>query len=185
VKQRKRRWFHCTQDDRGQQWVAARIVPPLAGAGEPRTPRLCVAPTVAGCLAARLWYRNMGPVVVYQTDPRSAIRPGFNRVWDAPLTGERWLVPPVTLHRVCEIPAKAVVDAMAWRPRLSGVLIHERAEWVVRMHEVVRVHAPQLACDAEAERAKRAVTMVNRALPAPGPSFDEDEMWECETSTYG
>ena len=104
----RRIWVHCSRHDRGQEWTARRIVP-LRGPGEPTTPRLCVCRSVAACLAAAY----LGPqVYVYGTDPVRTNPPVD--VHDAPLTGERWVVPPVklTLLTVLRSPALWRYDQM-------------------------------------------------------------------------
>lgn len=104
---RKRLWYHCTQDDHGDQWTAERRPPRIMGSNEPPTPRLCVAPTLAGCFTASLFCRHGRSVQVYQTaSPRSGIKPGRNLVNDCWLTREHWLVPPVQMVKVRVIPSE-------------------------------------------------------------------------------
>lgn len=103
---RRRYWLHCTQDDHGQAWDFELKAPRLMGTGEPPTPRLCVAPSIARCMVGALPNRDH-PLYVYKTaTPRKGINPGINLVHDCWLTAEHWLVTPgpMVLDRV--VPAE-------------------------------------------------------------------------------
>jgi hypothetical protein len=100
----RRHWFHCSDRFHGMRWIAQRIAPTIIAIHEPKTPRLCVAASVARCFAARLF---KGDVYVYRTaSPRRAIKPVA--VYDAIITQERWLVPPVEMEMSYVIPAPIV-----------------------------------------------------------------------------
>lgn len=91
----RRHWYHCTSHYLGESFTAERRAPKLKTSDEPSTPRLCVAPTIAGCFAAVL-FTDGEPVYCYRTEtPRRAVAPCG--VWDRWVTGERWLIPPVTM----------------------------------------------------------------------------------------
>lgn len=77
-------------------------------AKESNTPRLCVCDSIAGCFAARVF--SIGKTVyVYRTrKPMGAVKPVG--VWDAGITGERWLVPPVPLILVSAVHPFQVDD---------------------------------------------------------------------------
>lgn len=107
---RQRVWYHCTQTESALTVDVQRRKPSCIGAAEPPTPRLCVAPTLGGCFAARLFDCSK-PVHVYVCKCR-AIRP--RSVWDAPLTGERWVIPPMTL----------------WWHALLGPALVMQAQWL-------------------------------------------------------
>jgi len=94
-----------------------RRAPSLIGEKEPRTPRLCVAPTVAACFAARLFEKS-APVRVYAGE-FSAIKPCS--VWDAKITGERWAIPPHKLTHVHTVPADIVLRTTAAHTLYHGV----------------------------------------------------------------
>lgn len=107
MKKRRRHFYHCTDQNRGDTWTAARVPPIFIGDSEPDTPRLCVCRTVAGCFAARLFAKT--DVYVYKTAiKRSGIKPV--RVFDSLITGERWIIPPVEMVFVRKIPAELVAD---------------------------------------------------------------------------
>ena len=107
----KRYWYHCSEVDHGPFLWAQRRLPRYPADGEPPVPRLCVCPDVPSCFAARLFLPV--PVHVYVTDrKRSAVRP--RGVWDACITGERWIVDPVLLVRVRTVNPDLQVDARWW-----------------------------------------------------------------------
>jgi hypothetical protein len=98
-------WFHCSNDDNGERWsLRPRRPSPLRyGVAEPLTPRLCVAPTIASCFAATLFDMDK-PVYVYRTaTTRRGVKPV--KVWDQPITGERWIVDRVEMVRIETISA--------------------------------------------------------------------------------
>ena len=104
----RRFWFHCSAVSHGKEWVADRLCPRVPD-GEPRTPRLCVAESVAGCFAATVFCHG-GPVYVYSNElPRRAVTP--RNVWDAIITHERWLIPPVRMVLAKIIDPATVIDA--------------------------------------------------------------------------
>ena len=117
---KQRRWVHLSSINHGDEWIADRMTP-LHGDSEPDTPRLCVCPSIAGCMTAALFSRGH-PVHVYLTEPRRAIKPG-RQGWDSAITGEVWIVPPVRLVRVGEISAQTTTAIQ--RPARKHIEIHE------------------------------------------------------------
>jgi len=117
---RRRHWYHCT-DRRGEQaWTAERRPPISRGYGEPDTPRLCVAPTLAQALAAA-WWSGVRPVNVYLTEPRRTVPPSL----------------------VATIPAHAIEAAQEGLEPLAGGQMWSRfGQRFVNMVEVVQVHVP-------------------------------------------
>lgn len=104
MKPYKKYWLHCSHDYHGLRWSAKRTPPTLMSKAEPKTPRLCVAESLAQCFCARLFVRT---VYVYRTErPRSGVKPVD--VWDSWLTQERWLVPPVEMRLVGAVPTAVV-----------------------------------------------------------------------------
>lgn len=111
----RRFWYHCTQDDHGVRWVPERRCPSTIGKTEPRTPRLCVCPYVPNCFVAAL-FCEQAPVHVYRTVKEYSGIPARS-VWDALVTDEHWLIPPVTLERIGSIDAatvRSVVSPAIW-----------------------------------------------------------------------
>lgn len=137
----RRSWYHCSQLHREQSWTAERRAPQIRASSEPDTPRLCVAGSVAQALAAVWWTRD---VSVYVTEPRRTVPPAG--VFDACMTGERWIVPPVRLHLLCVIPFAAIDQAQAglepWEGRDGDERWHKRTLKFRNMCEIVRVHVP-------------------------------------------
>lgn len=159
MKRGKRHWYHCTDRFMGERWTAERIAPRMHGADEPDTPRLCVCPTVGGCLTARLMG---GDVFVYRTaKPRRANRP--RSVHDAPITGERWLVPPVALELVEVLPGTilepilgAVVSHVQRHNGMSAAARARLYRRVIQAIEPAGVHVPAWE--------KHLVAYANRVL---------------------
>lgn len=161
----KQFWYHCSQKDHGVRWVPERRCPSNIGKSEPRTPRLCVAPFVPDCFVAAL-FEAPAPVHVYRTAKKySGIKP--RDVHDAPLTGERWLIPPVVLERVGTIDRATVAD------------VTSNAIWFYRRYRIglVKVKYAMLAEAwtklGPAWHPKRAATLVPRLPAVFGGSVDD------------
>ncbi len=102
--------FHCSEVNHGPEWIAKRRPPLTRSEKEPDTPRLCACPTIAPCFAATLL---RGDVFVYRTaQPTGSVKP--RDVWDAGLTGERWLIPPVRMVFDRMIPAAITKQINGW-----------------------------------------------------------------------
>lgn len=98
--------YHCSLINHGPSLTVKRMVP-FRGEKEPATPRLCCSDCLAGCFAARLFCNS---VYVYKID-RKGIKP--KDVWDAVITGERWLIPPsvLTFDKIID---RSVVMEIQW-----------------------------------------------------------------------
>lgn len=148
MKRNDRHWFHCAEDYHGDTWNVPRKRPTLIGPEEPLTPRLCVARSVAACFAARLFAKD---VHVYRTERvRRTVKP--NGVYDAVITGERWLIPPVTMVKVATIPRH-----VSWE--IGGYL-----------HDWIELHncAPtKLVRCLAYDRAIRILTRLDRTFAEP------------------
>lgn len=131
---RRRKWYHVSSVDHGPTMSACRRGPVLRCASEPATPRVCVCPELAGCLSAVLL--QPGRAYVYAVERRAVAPKG---VWDAAITGERWLVPPVELVLVRVLEPYFVRDAQAaallraqakrastWRTRVAQFVVAAR-----------------------------------------------------------
>ena len=127
---RKRILYHCSEIDHGEHLTVVRKTPKFPSSEEPPVPRLCVSPTVPGCLAGRL-FDGLNPVHVYATPkPVRGITP--RNVWDEPITKERWLIPPAVLHRVATIPVEDVREIM-WRQLAFHVQTQKPARFEIRL----------------------------------------------------
>lgn len=139
---RRRRWIHCSSQWHGERWTAQRRCPALVElTSEPKTPRLCVCATVAACFSATLF--QGGDVCVYRT----AREVGANAprgVWDAAITGERWIVPPCVMELHSVIPASVV--RRVTRPHLAR--LKRGGPWAdpepLRVVERIRFYARSL-----------------------------------------
>lgn len=113
-------------DIRSAAMTAEPMIPdrPLASEDD-STPRVCLAPTLGGCLAAIEGWNHVAPldvdyaerVVVYENaEPVEVMVPSRRLVADAPETGEVWALEPVRLRIVdVEDPAafqRAVCDVL-------------------------------------------------------------------------
>lgn len=131
IAMRRRLWYHVTPKDHGPLLTAVRRPPLLRTASEPMTPRVCVSSSIAGCLSAVLM--PDGPAYIYAAR-RRAVRPVG--VWDAAVTGERWLVPPVSLKLYRVIPANVIRDVYA----ATNLRLERRKKspsWKVRIAQLV------------------------------------------------
>lgn len=131
----KRYWYHLTQTNHGDSFTARRRPPLLRLKVEPTTPRVCVSNSIPGCFAAILLDRGaVGHVYRYygNTVPPSGI-------WDSVITGERWIVPPATLHLYKVFPAVTVEEIyLATRLRLERD--KKPAPWRVRIAQYAIAH---------------------------------------------
>lgn len=142
--------FHCSMLDHGEDMTVRRLTPLQPDKKEPSVPRLCVAPTVVQCFAARLMHSH--DVHVYATlRPTKGIQP--KGVWDELVTDERWLIPNHRLHRVDTIPRRIAddisLDILRW---------HERTKKAADYR--IRVAALWRACTAIPEHASKRISRL-------------------------
>ena len=109
-----RHYYHVTQ---ASELNAVRIVlQPRCGKhtawDEPRTPRICVAPTPIHCLAALGECLEYGlPIRIYRTaKPEVAQKPEY--VEDAKVTKERWLLEPTEFVLEVEVSARKLPEEL-------------------------------------------------------------------------
>lgn len=84
-----RYWYFITQKDMGQTMSLTPRCPHNKNDDEPRTRRICVAPTAANCMNAI--NLNIGKVYVYRTRRQVKARVPYN-VYDSHITKEHWLL---------------------------------------------------------------------------------------------
>lgn len=92
---------------RPRREIVVEPMVPLTGLGgeDKNTPRVCLAPTLGGCLAAIEAWSRLGPgddqiVVYWNADPIEVLVPSRRLVPDAPETGEVWSLEPTRLRLV-------------------------------------------------------------------------------------
>lgn len=74
---------------------------------EPEIERICVAPTLSGCLSAiNFYYQTLR---VYRTMEKVESYVPY-RVADSKITGERWLMSPTWFEHVLTLPKNVVRD---------------------------------------------------------------------------
>jgi len=88
--------FHVTEKDWGDKiTLYPRQNGDFRPANEPKTPRICVAPTIAQCLLALGGAIDVPTLNVYYT--HSKTHP-TRRVHDAYITEERWILKPAIFY---------------------------------------------------------------------------------------
>lgn len=150
---RKKYLYHCSHINHGSELVVRRQFPRLMADGEPKTPRLCVSPTVPQCLSARLF---LSSIWVYRTPkPCRGVTP--SGVWDSVLTDERWLLPGHKLELVEVIPKSRV------KPAFSDI-----ADWHCRNKKganlEMRVATLWVACVSFPEHTSRRLMRLSESL---------------------
>lgn len=162
----RNKWYHCSQVAKVQKFSVAKRPPAHRTTLEPLTPRLCVCPSVALCFTARLF--EVAPVHVYISEPRNGIRP--RDVWDAKITGERWLIPPTTMHYAYTIPTEVVYGAQL------AIRTYHR---VTRKHSSIRLRIAQYFAAAEyVERGARHAFMERlRVSFSVSLTYIQEQTW--------
>ena len=84
-----RYWYFITQENMGNTMSLNPRCPINKCDDEPRTKRICVAPTAANCMNAI--DLNMGNLYVYRTRRKVKARVPYN-VYDSHITKEHWLM---------------------------------------------------------------------------------------------
>jgi hypothetical protein len=165
---RARHWYHCTDRRSDSEWVAQRRAPLIRADSEPETPRLCVAPSVAQALVAVWWFRD---VTVYITPMRRTVPP--SGVFDACMTQERWIIPPVKLTRVGVIPFDSIhpVQLESDPREYPGYRAWERRAFRLEgLCRAVRAHLP----DAHAPSVERFAAKCREFFDAKQCELEEE-----------
>ena len=69
---------------------------------EPDFPKICVAPTIEGCLVALAGHCWFSPILIYRTaEPAQSVKPWD--VVDSDVTGERWITQECKFIRVGQL----------------------------------------------------------------------------------
>lgn len=91
-------WFHITGQKWGNQITLYPRIPQTLSTDEegrplePLTPRICVAPTISGCLSAINAGNYDDPMIVYHTAEKIPASPAD--VPDGKITKEHWILTP-------------------------------------------------------------------------------------------
>lgn len=112
-RRRKRYWYHCTADYHGERYSFERRPPVHRSENEPITPRICVAPSVIQCFTAVMFPRGT-TVNVYRTCERRKAYFAQREIWDAVITDEHWLWPPVAFELVGKVPSVLSEEIQNW-----------------------------------------------------------------------
>lgn len=103
----KQYYYHITQ----KNWPPKKLLKPKSygsnrGDDEPTDCRICVAPTIEGCLLALgCCLDNWRPAFVYRTSNKAIAKKPYD-VTDAKITGEMWLIKPTSFEQYGEIIIK-------------------------------------------------------------------------------
>lgn len=121
-------FYHVSENTRWEHsvWLKPRVVNRADG-DEPTVPRICVAPTVAGCFVGACY--TEGYKRVYRTKHKVwAVEP-YN-VYDSKITGEMWLLEPtefVLIHDFSEEEVKEFPKSFDHFTTNRGMLLSQRA----------------------------------------------------------
>jgi len=150
--------FHCTTDYHGDVWEPEPRTPSHRAECEPDTPRVCVAPTVASCFAARLFAPEA--VAVYRSRAKPEQPVG---VWDQCITGEMWYTRPVKF-RLHTLIREEVVSAIM-RPILSyHTITGKRSSWRLRVCQFA-IAVAELDERKSKSAAKRMLEFMHAKCP--------------------
>src|SRR5688572_20728969 len=94
------RFYHITSEDWGYETT---LSPRYVVNGQHFPARICVSPTIVGCLVAAPDKTLSGIVKVYETSTALAI--ACSDEWDAWCTKEHWLLKPHTFTYRLSIPS--------------------------------------------------------------------------------
>lgn len=96
------------------------------GEDEPNISRICVAPTVEGCLTALgSCLTGSSNIYIYRTVRKvKAIKP--NSVVDAKITGEMWLLRPIKFKYIDTIKKNTLPEYLFWMQAGIEETLHEQ-----------------------------------------------------------
>lgn len=115
---RKRFFYHLSDVDHGPTLKTTKRPPKCRAESEPDVPRLCVAPHIPDCLAAKLM-RLDRTVWIYRTDrPIKGVKPF--KLWDEILTGERWMWHPASVVKIGSLTPDQIVRVQQPLHRFHG-----------------------------------------------------------------
>lgn len=99
--QEERTWYHISRKDFGPEVKFLPRTPITACQGEPDTPRICVSPSLAGCLVAGvIGFICDKHIYIYATHAHAV--PAYE-VFDADVTEEHWILKPAIFKKVGQL----------------------------------------------------------------------------------
>lgn len=101
--------FHVTTEDWGDSKILHPRQPQTMSDSEPRTPRVCFAPTLWQCFVAVDvgWYDDFEDWHVYEISDDMPLVEPFN-VHDSDLTEEKWSILPTKVKYLDTIPSSVI-----------------------------------------------------------------------------
>lgn len=106
------RFFHVS-DNRNldSSYIYPRVPESKMNNENETIPRICVSPSINGCLTATSRYKVGEVLYVYECKSKKFIQPDEDEVMDAPLTGECWVTEPVKMKFFTKIKIKQIVKS--------------------------------------------------------------------------
>lgn len=188
-------YYHLTTKDYGPIVEFYPRRPESAFEDEPDDPRICVSPSLAGCLVAGSFAWNEDyTIYVYAT--KTEARPiTSEEVFDADVTEEHWIEEPAVFVKVGEIPmfhissdAKSNMAAV----NMPYIVPDEEDEWEessywdhIRAKEAVEQDIRELEKEIHRNAKQRLASIVPRIKDIPGQgkfyfAKEEEEMQDAE-----
>lgn len=130
-------YFHVTNR---QDWGKEIVLFPLGNDDsdnrcyrEPNIPRICVAPTVAGCVSAvcPILSASSRDALIYRTKYKVVGHPP-KRITDSHITGEEWLLEPTEFILVDSIPSGVIEMFADISPEGVGYYIYNKKQKKVK-----------------------------------------------------
>ncbi len=143
---------------------------------------MCVAPSVIQCFIATL-YAPEKPVFIYRTTrPRKAYDASRD-VWDAIITGEHWIWPPVPFERVGTVEAtlaKRIQEPTRFYHKMTGknASLKIRACQLIRATKFLGEYWPNRFCSrfsADAQIIQRYADVLD-PFTVDGLDYDNDSL---------
>lgn len=133
-------FYHVTPE----WWGPSRTLTPLSsddprvsqrGYKEPKTPRICVGPTVPQCFVA-IPYSRQKDYHIYRTEkPVRAIPVGSDLVYDASVTEEHWLLEPTKF----KFWGLVTVEVMRMFPSAYCGLFVDKLTMIINLAEICKI----------------------------------------------
>jgi len=121
--QEERTWYHISTTDFGPEVKFLPREPTSSCQGEPDTPRICVSPSLAGCLVAGVvGFSFPNTIYVYTTHAPAVPATG---VFDAEVTEEHWILQPAIFKKVGQLDVQ----------NINGEAIHEMQKVALPYYE--------------------------------------------------
>lgn len=155
--------LHISRQDHGDKVKFLPRKPHSAHDSEPDTPRICVSPSLAGCLVAGVipMYRDYTVIYVYQTKSPVVSTEG---VFDQKATEEHWILQPAIFEKIGEFTLGEIPKV--WRMKME--------ELFQNFPYTAEVEKKHLQLKQELEQWLQENPVLEPAL-VEADEFDDDE----------